>query len=555
MQGVLAARIDRLTSEEKALLQQLAVIGRQFPVSLIKHVVSQSEDDLYRILAALQAKEFLYEQPAFPEAEYIFKHALTQDVAYGTMLQEQRKNLHERIAQAIEELYSDRLDEHYTELVHHYQQSKDAEKAVEYLSLAGQQAAQRSAVQEAVAHFTAGLNILQTLPDTPERMQQELQLQIMLGPVVMVSQTWSSPEVVQIYERAHELCQQLGDTSQVFPVLFGLWGVYFARGASHHAQQLAEQFLHMSQRGQDPALEIEAHYMLGGTLISPGEFKPALDQFKQSIALYDPQHHHDLASRYAMYDPGVICRADAAWMLWIMGYPAQARQYLADARQLAQDLGQRPSLAWVFIAAAMFAQHVADAKTTQGQAEEAMGLATEVGIPFWHGWARIYRGWALAQQGQSEEGCTELERGLEMYKARGGLFWSIFLVLWAETLQVSGDTEGALGGIAEGLAFVRDTEERYAEAELYRLKGKLTLQQSRDVEEAETCFLQAIDIARSQQAKSWELRAATSLARLWQGQGKTEEARELLAPVYEWFTEGFDTADLKDAKALLAELS
>ena len=230
MQGVLAARIDRLAPDEKALLQQLAVIGREFPLSLVRQVITQPEDELYRLLASLQHKEFLYEQPAFPEVEYIFKHALTQEVAYGTVLQERRKALHERTAQAIEALYSATLDEHYSELAHHYSRSGNTEKAVEYLQLAGQQAVQRSANAEAITHLTTALELLKTLPDTPERAQQELTLQLTLGAPLMATKGFAAPEVEAAYTRARELCQQVGETPQLFPVLFGLWSVLSCAG-------------------------------------------------------------------------------------------------------------------------------------------------------------------------------------------------------------------------------------------------------------------------------------------------------------------------------------
>jgi class 3 adenylate cyclase len=290
VQAVLAARIDRLTPDEKALLQQLAVIGRQFPVSLIRQVITQPETDLYRRLASLQRKEFLYEQPAFPESEYLFKHALTQEVAYGTVPQEQRKALHERTGHAIEALYEKQLEHHYSELAHHYSRSTNAEKAVEYLRLAGQQAAQRSANQEAVRHLTAALELLKTLPDTPEGAQQELRLQVALGPLLMAAQGFGALAVERAYARAQELCQQRGDTSQLFLVLVGrCWG-YLVRAQFKEARELAEQILDVALRHQDPALLSEAHCVLGLALFWSGELASAYEHTKEGIALYrDPK--------------------------------------------------------------------------------------------------------------------------------------------------------------------------------------------------------------------------------------------------------------------------
>ena len=229
VQGVLAARIDRLAPEEKTLLQQLAVIGREFPVSLLRQVITQPEDELYRLLSSLQHKEFLYEQPAFPEVEYIFKHALTQEVAYNSVLVERRKVLHERTAQAIESFYSTKLEDHYSDLAHHYSRSGNTQKAIEYLHLAGQQAVQRSANAEAITHLTTALELLKTLPDTPERTQQELTLQLALGGLDS-RQRLACPEVEKTYTRARELCQQVGETPQLFPVLVGTVGVLSCAG-------------------------------------------------------------------------------------------------------------------------------------------------------------------------------------------------------------------------------------------------------------------------------------------------------------------------------------
>ena len=245
VQGVLAARIDRLTAEEKALLQQLSVIGRQFPVSLVKHVVTQPEDELYRLLASLQAKEFLYEQPAFPEVEYLFKHALTQEVAYGTVLHKQRKALHGRTGQATEALYTDSLEDHYTGLAYHYSRSDNTQKAVDYLYLAGQQATQRSAYAEAITHMATALDLLTALPDTPERTQQELTLQIALGAVLIPIHGYTVPEVGQTFARTRELCQQVGESAQLFAALRGLWLFYTLQAKYETAGELAHQGLRL----------------------------------------------------------------------------------------------------------------------------------------------------------------------------------------------------------------------------------------------------------------------------------------------------------------------
>jgi class 3 adenylate cyclase len=291
VQGVLAARIDRLDSVEKELLQQLAVIGREFPLSLVRQVVHQSEDELYRVLSSLQLKEFLYEQPAFPEVEYIFKHALTQEVAYGTVLQERRKSLHEKIAQAIETLYRANLEDHYSDLAHHYSRSGNAAKAVEYLTLAGQQAARYSANADAINHFTTALELLKTLPDTADRARQELTLQLSLGASLRAAKGYGAAEVEQPYTRAQELCLQVGEPLQVAQVLYGQWAFNAVRGNLTAALALGEQFLSVTHRQQDSTLSLVVHAVVGGTWHWLGEFTRAQAHLDQAVAFYDSEHH------------------------------------------------------------------------------------------------------------------------------------------------------------------------------------------------------------------------------------------------------------------------
>jgi class 3 adenylate cyclase/predicted ATPase len=572
VQGVLTARIDRLTGAEKEFLHQLAVIGRQFPLSLVRKVVPQPEEELYRLLASLQSKEFLYEQPAFPEPDYLFKHALTQEVAYGTVLQDKRKALHEKTAEAIETLYSAKLEDHYSELAHHYSRSGNAEKAVKYLHLAGQQAAQRAAYADAVSSLTTALHLLKTLPETPERNQRELALQISLGAPLAITKGNAAPEVEATYARARELCQQGGETAQLFPVLWGLSYVYLMRPEYKTALELAKQCLALAENAQDSAFLLEAHYMMGIVLGAHGEFVPALEHFQQGIACYDPQQHHSLAFIYGQQDPGVICRVDAAQTLLQLGYPDQALKMNREALTLARELSHPFSLVWGLVAAAQFHYFNREGAATQEQAEAAIALCTEHGLSQWLVWGSIYRGCALVEQGRGEEGITEIRQSLAAYQATGAEAGRVlFLTLLAEGYRKSGQVAEGLSVLGEALALAEEKREHWWEAELYRLKGQLVLQSEvrspkseltnpqsptpNPQAEAEACFLKAIEIARHQQAKSWELRAATSLARLWQQQSKKKEAYELLAPVYNWFTEGFDTADLKDAKALLDELS
>jgi class 3 adenylate cyclase/predicted ATPase len=572
VQGVLTARIDRLAPAERAFLHQLAIIGRQFPLSLVQKVVSQSEEDLYRLLSSLQSKEFLYEQPTFPEPEYLFKHALTQEVAYGTVLQDRRKALHERTAQAIEEVYQAKLEDHYSDLAHHYSRSGNIQKAVDYLHLAGQQAIQRSANVEAISHLTNALELLKTLPDTPEHIQHELGLHLTLGPVLMNIRGMAAPEVDALYTRARELCQQVGETSQLFPVLFGFWRFSLLRAELPLARELGGQLLRLAQQAQDSALLLAAHRVLGTTLLWQGEIALAREHLEQGIALYDPQQHRPLAFVYGM-DSGMTCQIFTAWVLWLLGYPDQALQRGQEGITTAHESSHPYSLSFALAYTAGLHQFRREGRLAQERAEAAMALSAEQGFAQNLSQAAILRGWALAEQGQGEEGIAQIRQGLAAYRATGAeLLRPYYLALLAEAYVTGGQVEEGLKILAEALARVDKTGEHSYEAELYRIKGELSLQSavhsqqseipntqhptpSTQAEaEAEACFLKAIDIARKQQAKSLELRATVSLARLWQQQGKQPTARNMLSTIYNWFTEGFDTKDLREAKTLLAAL-
>jgi class 3 adenylate cyclase/predicted ATPase len=556
VQAVLAARIDRLTPEDKHLLQTAAVIGHEVPLLLVQAIAELPEEDLRHGLARLQAAEFLYETRLFPDFAYTFKHALTHEVAYNSPLLERRRRLHEHTAQAIEALFHDGLEEHYSELAHHYSRSGNAAKAVTYCQRAGQQAVERSANLEAIRHFTNGLEVLKTLPETLARAQQELALQIALGVPLIAARGYGAAEVEGAYIRARELCQQVGDTPQLFLVLRGRWNGYLIRAELRMARELGEQLLQLAQREQDPALLVEAHRALGTTLFFLGELAPARGHLEQGIALYDPQQHRSLAFRYGA-DPGVICGLYAANVLWVLGYPDQALARIHEALTLARELAHAFSLAFALNHATNLHQFRREGQVTQERAEASMAFSTEQRFAQWLAQGMILRGWALAEQGQGAEGIAQLRQGLAAWQATGAeLDRPRFLALLGEAYSKVGSTEEGLRLLGEAQAAVHRSGERRWEAELYRLKGELLLARApEDHTEAEACLRVALDIACHQGAKLWELRAAMSLSRLWQRQGKRAGAYELLAPVYGWFTEGFDTADLQEAKALLEALT
>jgi len=558
---VLASRIDRLPPEEKALLQTLAVIGKEFSLSLLQQVVEQPEGALQGLLGHLQIAEFIYEQPAFPEVEYIFKHTLTQEVAYNSVPQERRKALHERTAQAIEEVFHSKLEDHYSELAHHYSRSGNTQKAVDYLHRAGQQAVQRSAHPEAVTHFTAALELLQILAETPERAQQELTLQLALAPPLLITKGLAAPEVGAVLTRALELCRQVGETPQLFPALWGARGFYLFRAELQTARELAERLIPLAQRAQDSALLQDAHYGLGEVLYSLGEVVSARAHCEQALALYDPRQRRSSIARVGA-DLAVINLPLLANVLRLLGYPNQALTRSRAALTLAQEIAHPFSTAVVWTWDTMLHQFLHEAWTVQQQAEALSVLSNEQEFSARSTWGIVPHGWALAMQGQAEEGIKQIHQGLATARATGTeLFRPYHLALLAEAYGKAEQVEEGLTALTEALAAVDRTGEHMYEAELYRLKGELTLAQSSvqslesRVEEAEACFHKAIAIARQQQAKSWELRATMNLARLWQQQGKKDEAGQMLAEIYGWFTEGFDTKDLQEAKALLEELS
>jgi TOMM system kinase/cyclase fusion protein len=551
----LMARLDRLAMV-KALAQLGATLGREFAYALFQAVSAWDEDTVRRGLQQLVEAEFLYQQGLPPQATYVFKHALIQDAAYQSLLRSTRQQYHQRIAQVLEAQFSEIAATQPEVLAHHYTEAGLPAQAVGYWQQAGQRATQRSAYVEALSHLSRGLEVLQSLPDTPERAEQELSLQTTLGSACMAVKGQAAPEVGQAYARARELCRQVGEMPQLFPVLCGLWRFYQVRAEHQTARELAEQCFSLAQRVHDPTLLLEAHFALGVSLLWLGEVVPARTHLEQGIALYDPQEHRALAPR-AGIDLAVWCLSHAAQALWALGYPDQALRRNREALILAQGLSHPPSLAAVLFYVAYIHAYRRETQVAQEQAEAAMALASEQGFPQWLTVATMVRGWALAMRGQAEEGAAQIRQALAAWRAMGaGMAVSHWLVLLAEAYGHAGQAGEGLRLLAEAVVHVDSTGEQKYTAEVYWLRGELLLQQTiPDEAQTETCLYQALDIARHQQTRSWELRAAMSLSRLWQRQGKRDEARALLAPIYGWFTEGFDTADLQEAKALLATLA
>jgi predicted ATPase len=555
LQDSLMARLDRLVTA-KAVAQYAAVIGRQFAYDLLSTVSQLDAATLQRELGRLVEAEIVYQRGLPPQATYTFKHALIQDAAYQSLLRSTRQQYHQQIAQVLETQFPAIIDQQSELLAQHYTEAGLTEQAIPYWQRAGQQAFQRSANLEAISHFTKGLEVLKTLPVSPEHRQHELALQITLGQALAVTKGYAAPEVEHTYARAHELCQQGGETLQLFPVLRGLWNFYLIRTELRTARELAEQLLHLAQHAQEPVLLQQAHSAMAGALVHLGEFAATQAHLQQGLALYEPAQHRALAMRLEM-NLGVFFLAYMTRPLWLLGYPDQAMRRSQEALTLAQELAHPFSLAYALTFAAWVHQFRREDQVTQARAEALCALAQEQGFAFLLATGTIHRGWALAEQGQSLTGMVQIGEGLAVYRATGAeVDRAYFLALLAEAYGQGQQDGKGLIVLEEALALMDHQASVIWEAEIHRLKGKLLLARSAEHQgEAEACFHEALDIARRQEAKSLELRAAMSLSRLWQQQGKQAEARALLAPIYEWFTEGFDTADLQEAKALLKELA
>jgi predicted ATPase len=556
VRAVLAARIDRLPPAAKHVLQVAAVIGKDVPFALLQAVADLSDEGLEQDLRRLQAGEFLDETGVAPDRVYTFRHILVQEVAYQSLLTNARLQLHQRTAHVLATQFSATVETQPELVAQHYTEAGLVEQAIFYWQRAGQQALQRSAHQEAIQHLTKGLALLASLPKMPARAQAELDQQLALGQALGATKGYAAPEVEQTYARVRELCREVGETPQLFPALRGLYVFYNGRGAWSTAWELGEQLMRLAERAADPMRRLEAHNALGHILSSLGEYAAARTHLEQGIAFIGPAAERPPAFRYGVA-PEVQCLALAANTLWCLGYPSQALRLSQKMLTLAQVLAYPHTLVAAQGSAAILHYRRREVPAVQALTETLLALATAQGFPYWVGCGTCWQGWALAMRTQDAAGLALLRQGMAAVLATG---WTIarpgYLVLLAKVTGHAGQDEDGLRPLAEALTVLEANGQGDLLAETHRLQGEFLLRQATpDTVQAETCFQQALALARRQQAKSWELRAAMSLSRLWQQQGKRDEARELLAPIYGWFSEGFDTADLQEAKALLEELA
>jgi tetratricopeptide (TPR) repeat protein len=549
VQAILAARIDRLEPEDKRLLQAAAVIGTHVPFAVLMAVAAIDEDGLRRGLARLQAAEFMYEARLFPELEFAFKHALTHEVAYGSVLQERRQALHRAAVEAIERIYADRLAEQVERLAHHALNAR-LPKAVRYLREAGSKAVGRSASREAHAYFEQALALIGELPRSEQTLREELEVRIALGPVLMESMSPASPEVEALYSRALELVEQLGIEARRFTALWGLWYMNYNRGRHQVALDAGEGLLEIARRGEDSGLILEAHHALWPTLSGMGRPMQAILHAEQGVALYDRERHAGYTHLYAGHDPGACCRYHLALLRWITGYPDRALRDLQDAFRLTEQL-KHPLTTVITLWFAAWVHH------QRGERERAFdycGRLLELSSA--HGFAR----WAADAEvvhGAARAGALDAKLLAECEEK----LTNMPTATWRQTAchYAIADLCARNGHVAEGMrilfAIPEASRGAFLAPEFPRIEGELLLGGGTASKvDAERRFREALQLAHGRGEKSLELRAATSLARLLIAQGRRDEARETLAPVYGWFTEGFGTADLRSANALLKEL-
>jgi predicted ATPase len=547
------ARLDRLASVRR-VAQTGSAIGRQFSYVLLRAVSDLPEDELRAALARLVASELVFQRGTLSEAIYTFKHALVQDAAHGSLLRNTRQQLHAQIAESLEAQSPELMDTHPELFAQHYAEAGLVEKSAVWWGKAGHRSAARSAMGEAAAQFRKGLDQLALLPDTPECQRRQLEFHSALGAALRFVKGLASPETGRAFAHARELWEQLGSPSQFLHVPYGESLNCALRGELDLALRLDEDLLRLSCQRNDSAGLLLAHTSSGRHLMFAGRFSPSRSHLEAGLALYDPISHHSLVHQVAI-DPHLTSQEYLGIVLFCLGFPdlalARSTAAIADARRLAHP----PSLVGSLAIAARLLSLVGEIAALDERAGELVAVTTEQGFPHWGAQGNIFRGWAKVKNGDAAEGISLLRSGSAAYRATGAELWMPhYIALLAGACEIAGHFEEALTLLDDALQLAGRTGERWFAAELNRQKGQLLLRQGHP-EAAEQLYRKALDIAREQEAKLWELRAARNLARLGRDQGRRSEAYDVLAPVYSWFAEGFHTPDLQEAKVLLDELA
>ncbi|UWQ89573.1 AAA family ATPase [Rhodobacteraceae bacterium M382] len=554
IQALLLARLDRLGPAKK-IAQIGAVIGREFGYRLVEIASKVDKAILRDQLDALTESQLIVVRGAYPNAIYTFKHALIQDAAYESLLKSSRRELHHRIGTVLEDRFPRTVDVEPEILAHHYAKAGLTETAVFHWHKAGRRAIERSANVEAISHLTEGIALLGELANTEKRNLQELDLQMALGTPLMLTKGFAAPEVERTFSRALELSEQVGETSKRFSALWGVNYCYSVRSPGARPE-LPEQVFHLAQSEGDQTQRLVAHRVLGSALVLQARFTEALELLQQGLTLYDPEQHRSLAYVYGQ-DLGVVTRQWTAWALWFLGYPDQALSLSRETAVLAREISHPLTDVYIAGFTAIFHRFRREAALAGEIADKAAREAAEQGFGLFLTMATVVRG-SLLTEGSMDDGIALLQDGLTGWRNTGAeLFVPFYLALLAKAHCKAGQTAQGLAALDEA-QIIADKGgadgERLWDAELSRIKGELLLGSS-DPDQAEMCFQKALQIARSQRAKSWELRASVSLCLLWKSQGRRTQARELLQEIYDWFSEGFDTPDLLRAKALLEDLN
>jgi class 3 adenylate cyclase/tetratricopeptide (TPR) repeat protein len=550
VQGILAARIDRLPAAEKELLQNLAVIGMVFQLELARALANRQDDELHMMLGHLQLAEFIYEQPAVGEVEYTFKHALTHDVAYNSLLIERRKTIHERIGMTLESLHGEQLDDHHHELAHHFSRSDNSAKAVEHLGKAGARSLNRSEISSACSYLNSALEVLERWPQGPERTHAELSLRVSLGSSLALLKGYAAPEAEANIARMQDLVAQVEDPRLRFSAMLAIYQFYAVRGSLKEARAVTNQMLSIAEASGIAPLIAGANESLGNVLMWYGEFDAARRHLERALDIYE--NNPDEPEAY----PGAISTttANLSWMVWYQGYSDQALAITDKAIELARRNLNEVALILALVFAYILRLQTGYYAVGLKLLEESQELAERRGMVLWSALAHFYRGFFLSRMGKSDEGLAIATAALGSYDVTGARWGtSGFLSQLAASQIRAGRIDEGLQTIEMGLAYVANTGERIGEPELYILKGEALV--GGDPVEAQRCFEKAIAVAQELNAKPIEVRATTSLARLLRDTGRGDEAHRRLTHVYNWFTEGFDTGDLKEAKSLLNELN
>ncbi|HEY3394222.1 MAG TPA: protein kinase [Lacipirellulaceae bacterium] len=565
VRSMIQRKLDQLSTADRQLLMAASVQGPEFDSAVLARVLGHEYADVEERLDVLERVHVLIRrirEQAFSDGtltlRYGFVHVLYQNALYAALQPTRKAAWSAAAAHALVSHYGEKSAGLAAELAMLFEAGRDYERAIDYYLLAAQNAARIFAHHEAVAMVRRGLTQLEMLPDTPERASRELSMQMTLGMQLQIAQGYAAPEVEHVYDRSSALCKQMPEAPSLFPVLRGLFAFYEVRSELGKSRELAEWLLTLAQKAHDPAQLVQAHLTMTINSLARGDPATAREHMEQGVALYDRKQHSGHTYLYGL-EAGVSCPAFGAVALWLLGYPDQAVERSREAVALAGELGQPSPLALARYFDAMLRQYRLDGPAVQESAEAVMTIATEHGFSFWLGQGQLMHAWAQARQAECATGIAQLRQGINTWEATGGrTYRTYFLGLLAEVLGREQRIEESLSVLVEALALVQDTGEAFHEAELHRQRGEFRLRQEASevaCREAEACFRQALKIARAQQAKSLELRAAMSLTRLYQKQGRPADARHILAECYDWFTEGFDTPDLLEAKALVEQIT